>query len=69
MTYAEGFAAGERASYADRATGQHTRRHLGPIRDEWQRGFADGYAPRSPAWGSVDTKGRPMWQGAPCSTT
>lgn len=49
MSYQTGFIAGERQAFEDRRSGMH--RDLGDApQSEWQRGYHDGYTPRSPTW-------------------
>ena len=49
MSYAAGFAQGERAAFADRQRGM-TRPRPTEMRDEYMRGWWDGYTPRSLDW-------------------
>jgi hypothetical protein len=57
-TYAEGFDAGERQAFADR-TNERRGLPLHQASTEWQRGFHDGYRPRTRRWaqGWRDTSG------------
>ena len=52
MTYAAGFDCGERTAYAHR---RDAHRHQRPVRTvgEYQRGWWDGYCPRSAAWATA----------------
>jgi len=49
MSYEQGFSAGERQAWDDRSEGRGPR-DLPPPRDDTERGFADGYVPRSASW-------------------
>ena len=49
MTYEQGFAAGEKDAFNDREDGLSHNATL-PRRSEYERGYADGYTPRNPAW-------------------
>jgi hypothetical protein len=54
-SYANGFAIGERRAFKDRGRRrQQPARYPGTppsvIRNEWQRGYWDGYVPRSDGW-------------------
>lgn len=49
MSYAAGFADGEQDAHQDRKTG-HRRTNDTQPRGEYQRGYLDGYRPRSPEW-------------------
>ncbi len=57
ITYAAGFAEGERQAWEDRQTGRH--RDM-PVRDgnPYRCGLVDGYTPRSPWWGLPTRRGR-----------
>ncbi|MBA3590354.1 hypothetical protein [Methylibium sp.] len=49
MNYESGFNAGEHQAFQDRRSG--VVRDLGDApQSEWQRGYRDGYTPRSPTW-------------------
>jgi hypothetical protein len=52
MTYEQGFAAGERAAFFDARNG-HLRRVMSNPVDAYDRGYTDGYTPRSPTWQRV----------------
>ena len=52
MTYEQGFAQGEIDAYRDRKTGV-PREDIGEPRNEWQRGYRDGYTPRRADWWRV----------------
>jgi hypothetical protein len=49
MTYEQGFAQGEADARQDRRTGLQPAKLDAP-RGEYQRGYLDGYTPRSPTW-------------------
>ena len=49
MTYEQGFAAGERAAFFDRRNGSLRRVMSHPV-DAYDRGYTDGYTPRSLQW-------------------
>lgn len=48
MKYAQGFADGERAAFKDRA--DHLTRQMPIVRDDYSRGYVDGYTPRTIGW-------------------
>lgn len=56
MNYAAGFEAGERAAFNDRHEG--TQRIASRPRCAYDRGFWDGYCPRSATWGAMQTTSR-----------
>jgi hypothetical protein len=49
MTYEQGFSAGERAAFFDRRNGSLRQVMSHPI-NAYDRGYTDGYTPRSPEW-------------------
>lgn len=49
MSYEAGFAAGEQRAFLDRKSGIFRDMTDRPT-SEYQRGFADGYTPRSATW-------------------
>lgn len=61
--YEAGFARGETEAFSDRAKGLTRAMPIIP-KGEYQRGFIDGYRPRSALWAGrpVDDKRRQWWQ-------
>jgi len=61
--YEAGFARGEAESFVDRAKGLTRAMPIIP-KGEYQRGFCEGYTPRSALWAGrpVDDKRRLWWQ-------
>lgn len=49
MTYEQGFAQGEKDAHQDRQAGLQPAKFDDP-RGEYQRGYEDGYTPRSATW-------------------
>ena len=52
MSYEAGFSLGERQAWEDRKAGKPLEA-LGPPQNDLQRGYADGYTPRSSTWARI----------------
>jgi hypothetical protein len=50
MTYEQGFAQGELDAFRDRQGGYMPDRLIPAPETAFQRGYLDGYTPRSPTW-------------------
>lgn len=50
MTYEDGFDQGERTAYRHRKVGIELDRDFPTPKTPYDRGYIDGYCPRSPAW-------------------
>jgi hypothetical protein len=50
MSYANGFDDGERAAFRHRKAGITLDRDFPEPQTDYERGYRDGYTPRSPGW-------------------
>ena len=60
MSYAAGFARGESESFDDRRAGR-TKFMPPAVKGDYQRGYRDGYLPRTAAWGAGRFHGSRFW--------